>query len=393
MGSVRDRHSRGWVTLDAQASPPRWLARWYTQQPYLDKDGVTRYRKGSRFLGLKTKDGLLTKATAERKWASIRDSVMAPPQADDKDAKTTFRKFLENEYVPLKRGGWNDVTRDKLEYYFGYMTNSFGDQPIAEIEPRILAGFLEKMAAKYSKDTVTGVLVYLRNIFEEAVDLDYVEKNPARKLKAPACTREKDTSTVSFDDVAALENALTGRDQIIFRLLARCGPRAGEAFAIQWGDIRPDQTLMIAREYSRSRLKKPKTESSKDTVYLPTSLYGELLSIREQSDDPSPGGWVFPSSRKRKRGLMPLDYHNWIARNLKPVADNLGIRVNAQIMRRSFATLANRVTGDLKSVQRQMRHSRASTTADIYTQSVPEAVRDVVEALDREIRNIQEAAK
>jgi integrase len=379
--------------LDTQASPPRWLARWYTQQSYVDKHGVTRYRKGSRFLGLRTKGDLLTKAAAERKWASIRDSVMAPPPADAKDARTTFRQFLEREYVPLKKGGWNDLTRAKLTYYFTYMTDAFGGRPIAEIESRVLAEFLQKLAAKHCQDTVTGVLVYMRNAFEEAVDLGYVERNPARKLKAPVCTREKDDTTVSLDEVAALENALTGRDRTIFRLLARCGPRAGEAFAIKWQDIRPDQTLMIARTYSRARLKKPKTEGSKDTVYLPKSLYDELLSLREQSDDPTPEGWVFPSSRKRKRGLMPLDYHNWIARNLKPVADKLGIRVNAQIMRRSFATLANQVTADLKSIQRQMRHSRASTTADIYTQAIRQEVQDAVEALDREIRSAPGEAK
>ena len=396
MGSQRDRNSTGWISLDTRHTPPRWIAQWYTPESYVDDRGVTRYKKGYRTLGMRSKGDLPTKSSAEKKWASIRDSVLAPTQPLERDPKTTFRKFLESEYVPLKRSGWNDATRDKLEYYFGYMTDAFGDRPIAEVVPRVLAEFIEELAEKHCQDTVNGVLVYLRNIFEEAVDLDYVEKNPARKLKAPACTREKDASTVSFDDVAALESALTGRDRTIFRLLARCGPRAGEAFGIQWGDIRPDQTLMIAREYSRSRLKKPKTEGSKDTVYLPTSLYNELLSLREQSDDSSPSGWVFPSSRKRKRGLMPLDYHNWIGRNLKPVADKLGIRVNAQIMRRSLATLANRVTGDLKAVQRQMRHSRASTTADTYAQPVPQAVREAVEALDREIqetRDIQEAAK
>jgi hypothetical protein len=31
---------------------------------------------------------------------------------------------------------------------------------------------------------------------------------------------------------------------------------------------------------------------------------------------------------------MPLDYHNWVNRNLKPVAEKMGIRVNCQIMRR-----------------------------------------------------------
>ena len=57
---------------------------------------------------------------------------------------------------------------------------------------------------------------------------------------------------------------------------------------------------------------------------------------------------------------MPLDYHNWVNRRLKPVADKMGIRVNCQIMRRTFATLANEAGGDLKDIQTQMRHARSA---------------------------------
>ena len=80
---------------------------------------------------------------------------------------------------------------------------------------------------------------------------------------------------------------------------------------------------------------------------------------------------------------MPLDYHNWVNRNLRPTADKLGIRVNCQTMRRTFATLANEAGGDLKDIQAQMRHARSATTANIYVQPIPRSMRESVEALDR----------
>ena len=89
---------------------------------------------------------------------------------------------------------------------------------------------------------------------------------------------------------------------------------------------------------------------------------------------------------------MPLDYHNWVNRNLKPVADKLGIRVNCQIMRRTFATLANEAGGDLKDIQAQMRHARSATTADIYVQPIPRSVRESMEALDRVLSDRAKAA-
>jgi integrase len=42
------------------------------------------------------------------------------------------------------------------------------------------------------------------------------------------------------------------------------------------------------------------------------------------------------------------------------------------LLRTSCATWMVQAGGDLKSVQKQMRHSRISTTMDIYAQAVPE---------------------
>jgi hypothetical protein len=85
---------------------------------------------------------------------------------------------------------------------------------------------------------------------------------------------------------------------------------------------------------------------------------------------------------------VPLDYHNWVNRNLKPVADKLGIRVNCQIMRRTFATLANEAGGDLTDIQAQMRHARSTTTADTYIQPIPKSVRQSMEAFDRVLSSV-----
>ncbi len=47
--------------------------------------------------------------------------------------------------------------------------------------------------------------------------------------------------------------------------------------------------------------------------------------------------------------------------------------VNGQVLRRSHATWLKMAGAEVKDAQAQMRHSRASTTLDIYQQFVPEA--------------------
>jgi integrase len=190
-----------------------------------------------------------------------------------------------------------------------------------------------------------------------------VTENPTKTLALPH-TRERDTHTVSFEDVQFLEDALEGRDKVIFKLLSRCGPRAGEAFAFKWQDLQPDQSLRIQRTYSRGELKPPKTKKSRKPIYLPLSLYNDLQQLRSFPTIPRRvAGFSHPREKRRRRlengqleasaAVMPLDYHNWVNRNLKPTADKLGIRVNCQIMRRTFATLANDAGGDLKDIQTQ----------------------------------------
>ena len=62
-----------------------------------------------------------------------------------------------------------------------------------------------------------------------------------------------------------------------------------------------------------------------------------------------------------------------LVRHIKPAAEKLGIGwLNWLALRRSCATWMVQAGVDVKSAQGLMRHSRASTTQDIYQQIVPE---------------------
>jgi integrase len=73
---------------------------------------------------------------------------------------------------------------------------------------------------------------------------------------------------------------------------------------------------------------------------------------------------------------------NWLRRRFKPVAKGLGISgpVNFQVLRRTFATNAQGF-GNPKDVQSHLRHTDITTTLNEYTQSVPDSVRKLVNAV------------
>lgn len=77
-----------------------------------------------------------------------------------------------------------------------------------------------------------------------------------------------------------------------------------------------------------------------------------------------------------------MNDQNVLKRHIQPVARKLGLPfVNWRCLRTSHATWLVQAGADLKSVQGQMRHSRISTTMDIYAQIIPASQRRALQQL------------
>ena len=83
----------------------------------------------------------------------------------------------------------------------------------------------------------------------------------------------------------------------------------------------------------------------------------------------------------RRRNSTLTDRHSAV-RLLADIFERLGY-VNWQVLRRSFGTWLKIAGADVKDTQALMRHSRASTTMDIYVQDVPESQRSAVDRLSK----------
>src|SRR5215470_3240506 len=108
--------------------------------------------------------------------------------------------------------------------------------------------------------------------------------------------------------------------------------------------------------------------------------YRLLSAVRKyrvvKSDGPN--NLVFQSVRDGK----PIRDNNILTRFIKPAARGLDLPwVNWRSLRTSQAVWLKLAGADVKDAQGQMRHSRATTTLDIYQQFVPESQRRVVERL------------
>ena len=104
---------------------------------------------------------------------------------------------------------------------------------------------------------------------------------------------------------------------------------------------------------------------------MPCGLYRAVKSD-------GPNDLVFQSVKDGK----PIRDNNILARFIKPAARKLGLGwVHWRSLRTSHAVWLKMAGADVKDAQGQMRHSRASTTLDIYQQFVPESQQRVVNKL------------
>ena len=158
--------------------------------------------------------------------------------------------------------------------------------------------------------------------------------------------------------------------------------RPGEIFGLRWSSWRGD-SFQIEGTAWRGTLRhgKAKTKGSKASVAIPDVLQPALAMWREQNTATATDDLIFPSEKG-----TPMRPENWLRRRLKPIATALkiGVPVNFQVLRRTFATNAQGF-GTPKDVQTHLRHSDIGTTMNEYTQPVSESVRKLVNAVSNDI--------
>jgi integrase len=165
-----------------------------------------------------------------------------------------------------------------------------------------------------------------------------------------------------------------------------------ELAALKWEDIHQD-SITIDERYCRGDWGEPKSESSNATIGVNRCVIERIHLLKLMTVEvragrsvrkykvvklDQPEDLVFQSVKDGK----PIRDNNILIRFIKPAARALGLGwVNWRSLRTSHAVWLKIAGADVKDAQGQMRHSRASTTLDIYQQFVPESQQRVVQKL------------
>jgi integrase len=249
------------------------------------------------------------------------------------------------------------------------------------------------MAGKVSYPTISKIRDVLSSILCSAVNVEYLNKNPMEGLRLPLDKRPRQPKpTITPDQFINLVQLVSEPYATMIFVAVWTGLRVSELIGLKWRCIHAD-SITIEERYCRGDWSVPKTDASAATIGVDPQVIARLLRLTTLTVEVRAGHAIRKHKLVKSGGAddlvfqsvqngRPMNDQNILKRHLQPAARKLGLPfVNWRCLRTSHATWLVQAGADPKSVQGQMRHSRISTTMDIYAQIVPSSQRRALQQL------------
>jgi integrase len=384
-----------------QNPTPEKRGQWWTLRLYEDvfEQGVHRRRQKRIRLAPASMPVREVNKVADERLRPLNQGLQSIGSA------TNFKTFVETTFVPVVMPLFAKSTQDRYQGVIdNYLIPSFGKLCLRDLDKSTIQRY-------FSQDLVTRNLQHesrdkirdvLATVLRSAVDYDLLVKNPVEGVRMPPdrIGRRRSKPYITPQQFDGLIAQIPEPYASMVYVATFTGLRVSELAGLRWNDIH-ESSITIDERYCRGDWGAPKSESSNATIAVNCCVIErihrlKLLTVEVRAGHArrkykvvkadGPEDLVFQSVKDGK----PIRDNNILARFIKPAARKLGLDwLNWRSLRTSHAVWLKMAGADVKDAQGQMRHSRASTTLDIYQQFVPEAQQRVVERLSSLSRMIQ----
>jgi integrase len=391
-------------------------------------------------------EGSVYQRASDGKWcasvtlASGRRKVV---YGDSKRAALKARRDLLKEVdagrpVPLGRvptlgdylTHWLDV-RLAGEVEAGHLDESTADSYRQMVEGHILPTFLAKvkinalttddirtwqrdrlktMSARgkpFSPRTVGMAHAALRRALNDAIRDESVGlgRNVAALVRLPAGQNRKAKPPTEQELAKVFAEMINDKRRALWLTMLALGPRRGEALAMRWSltDLDKASTTLrkqmrrvrgeVNQETGRRRgklvEKELKTDAAQATLGLPAALVEVLRAHRREqaSQRLASKTWADPDLIFTTSIGTPIEPRN-VNREWDAICQRAGVKIKLHGLRHAAASLAFQAGADLKEIQAMLRHTRLSTTSDIYVEVFDGVRRGTADHMDAALRRI-----
>ena len=333
----------------------------------------------------------LTRAQAERLRDDFLVSINEPSVGIG--GACLFRDFAhvyEQDVLSTHASTTQERSKSVLK---NHLNPEFGDLMLREITlERLQHSFAHLQRSKLSPESIDKIRDVLSAVLRTAVDYGRLDTNPAEKVRLKKRSLANPKPFLRIDQFFQLLELIAEPYATMVYVAVFVGLRVSELAGLLWRNIYVD-SITIEQRFSRGDWDQPKSEASKSTIPVDLHVIQRIHRLKSLEitvragrarrrykavKSCGPDDLVFQSVVKG----APMRDNNILVRHIKPAARKLGMEwVNWQVFRRSCATWLQQAGVDVKDAQGLLRHSRASTTMDIYQQLVPESQRRAVAKL------------
>jgi integrase len=311
---------------------------------------------------------------------------------------TRFAEYVNSTYRPIVLPLMASTTQASYEGSLRkYLVPVFGEIPLRDMTTLGLQKYFSGIGtSELGGDTVSKIKEVLSSVLGSAVRYDLLTRNPMLAVQIPRTkivNKKKQKPHITPEEFERLINLVDEPYATMICVAVFSGLRVSELVGLKWGDVH-EEALTVDERYCRGDWSVTKTPGSSTTVGVASSIIARIRGLKSLEVEINWGG---KSARKRfklvrsdgpqdlvfqsLRKGTPMRDGNILRRHLRPAALKLGIdpkKATWRSLRTSCATWMIEAGANPKDVQGQMRHSRITTTMDIYAQHVPSSQRQAV---------------
>lgn len=311
-------------------------------------------------------------------------------------AGVSFEHYVNTVYIPVELKLMQSTTRGRYEGILkNYLLPHFKDVLLRDMTTLKLQTYISGLAssklAHASKDKIRDVL---SSVLGSAVRYKSLIQNPAAELRLPPRAEgikvKPHITAKQFDELLDL---IAEPYASMIYVATLTGLRVSELAGLKWNDVHED-SITIDERYCRGDWAAPKSKASNATVpALPEVIQRihrlKTLTVRigggrggyqtyKAVKSDAPDALVFQGVRKG----TPIHDGNILRRHLRPAGKKMGIPwLNWRCLRTSFATLLKEKGVHVRDASALMRHSKTSTTLEIYQQTTDAHQRTAIDML------------
>jgi integrase len=382
-----------------RAGRPRWA--------YVFDAGKDENRRRRQL----TRSGFLTKREAEEALAKALAEQQVKPASAEEKPMLTFAEFAERWFREGNPREWSPKTLERSKELAQYAIRLFGDAPLGRLTKEQLRMDMNRLLDQGGRTTkqhpqgrplapktVRHIAFLVQAVLEQAVDWDYLQKNPMRKVKKPRVPRRR-PKVVDRGGFDALLQKAAGRSVYpVIVLGMSTGMRRGEMLALEWTDLDWDKAVLEVSkslEETKAGLRIKSTKSSESRRFTIPATVLDMLREHKQEQD-------------QHRALYGPDYANKNLIFARPDGeyyspDKVGTRVSAAMraaglagvslhsLRHSHASELLSKGAPITVVSERLGHASPNITLAIYSHALPadneaaaklwnDAMADVLEA-------------